>query len=128
MNRRLERRRFVVSGQKTFAETIELSGDALGMELGVTSELGFAVQTVRGAYSLLYIRGCRMQRALVLRKLRCIIEKNWLSARRETDKLSQKVIECPVVVFFLTYYVFEYAPCFAVAALHCLFDDFPVQH
>jgi hypothetical protein len=58
MNRRLERRRFAVSGQKTFVETIEPSGDALGMELGVTSELGFAVQTVRGAYSLLYIRGC----------------------------------------------------------------------
>jgi hypothetical protein len=34
---------FVATRQKTIVETIEPSGDALGMELGVASELGFAV-------------------------------------------------------------------------------------
>jgi hypothetical protein len=43
INKQLERRRLVVSRQKTFVETIEPSGDALSMELGVTSELEFAV-------------------------------------------------------------------------------------
>jgi hypothetical protein len=46
MNKQLERRRLVVSRQKTFVETIEPSEDALSMELGVTSELGFAVYIV----------------------------------------------------------------------------------
>jgi hypothetical protein len=43
MNKQLERRRFVVSRQKSFVETIELSEGASSMELGVASELGFAV-------------------------------------------------------------------------------------
>jgi hypothetical protein len=43
INKQLERRRLVVSRQKAFVVTIEHSGDALSMELGVTSELEFAV-------------------------------------------------------------------------------------
>jgi hypothetical protein len=34
---------FVAARQKTIVETIEPSEDTLGMELGVASELGFAV-------------------------------------------------------------------------------------
>jgi hypothetical protein len=41
IRKQLERRRLVVSRQKTFVETIEPSEDALSMGLGVTSELEF---------------------------------------------------------------------------------------
>ena len=37
------------------------------------------------------------------------------------------VVECPVVVFFLQYYVFEQASCRCVAAFECFSDDLPVE-
>ena len=41
--------------------------------------------------------------------------------------LFYEVVECPEVVFFLDYDVFEHASCCCVAAFECFSDDLAVQ-
>ena len=92
------------------------------IELTFRKSTNTASRKVQGKYK----GGSSLTRALA-EPLMLQIQKN-SCVEKEGKWLFQKIVKCPVVLFFLHYYVFKHSSCLRVTALQRFSNDLPIQH